>query len=200
MVHEYVLKIFDFYKRPVKFLASVKDEKDFKKSFFFASVIFFICEMVTVDHYFILRISFYDFISKIILSLFLRLIILFIVSSIFFMILRGFIGIRFHQVFRIFSWMAAYFVLLSLLNGVNVLVEYGLDHKAAAFAGLVVLKCLLYLWMARVLVMTIKIYSRMTWLRLIVMLCIYSIAVALILFILRFAGLGLKIIVKSIFI
>jgi hypothetical protein len=200
MVDEYVLKIFDFYKRPVKFLASVKDEKDFKKSFFFASVIFFICEIVTVDHYFILRISCYDFFGKIILNLFLKLIILFIVSSLFFIILRGFVGIRFHQVFRIFSWMAAYLILLSLLSDVNVLVEYGLDHKAAVFTGLVVLKCFLYLWMACVLVMTIKIYSGITWLRFIVMLCIYSIAVALILFILRFAGLGLKIIVKSIFI
>jgi hypothetical protein len=200
MVHEYVLKIFDFYTRPVKFLASVKDEKDFKKSFFFASVIFFICETVTVDNYFALRISFYDFFRKIILGLFLRLIILFVVSSIFFIILRGFIGIRFHQVFRIFSWMAAYFILLSLLNDVNVLVEYCLYDKAAVFTGLVVLKCLLYLWMARVLAITVKNYSGMTWPRLIVMLCIYSIAVGLILFILRFAGLGLKIIVQSIFI
>jgi hypothetical protein len=200
MVHEYGLKIFDFYTQPVKFLASIKDEKDFKKSFFLASVIFFICEMVTVDNYFVLRISFYDFFSKIVLSLFLRLIILFVVSSIFFIILRGFIRIRFYQVFGIFSWIAAYFILLSLLNDINVLVEYGLDHRAAVFTGLVVLKCLLYLWMARVLVMTARIYSGISWPRLIVMLCIYSIAVALILFIFRFAGLGLKIIVQSIFI
>jgi hypothetical protein len=95
---------------------------------------------------------------------------------------------------------AAYFILLSLLNGVNVLVEYCLYYKAAVFTGLVVLKCLLYLWMARVLAITVKIYSGITWPRLIVMLCIYSIAVALILFIFRFAGLGLKIIVQSIFI
>jgi len=195
-----ILKIFDFYLRPVKFLASIQDEKDFKRSFFIAAFVFLICEIVAVDHYLILRISVRDFVIEIVQNLLAKLIVLFVVSSTFFIIIRGFSSIRFHRVFRMFSWTAAYSIPLFLLDDVNVLGERCLDSRAAVFTGLVVLKCLVCLWMARVLVMTAKIYSGMKWPRFIVMLGISSIGVALILFVLRFAGLGLRIIGRSVFI